>query len=255
VRGQFPQQSEDALVSLAWLEAARAAAFDTGERVVAGIDVAGQGMDETVVTIRCGESILRQFFSASADPRGEVVALLKPWKPRLQAVNVDAIGIGYNFGLHLRDQGFPVCLINVGESAHNSERFVNLKAEHCWGLRERFEAGQIKGLTDERTISQLSVIRYRHNSRGQVVIESKEELRRRGVKSPDRADSVILAFAAQSDPLEFARVYARRIGEWQREVAEAEAQGKPPSRGPYAGKTVMDSYLRSGAEFRKLMGL
>ena len=52
---------------------------------------------------------------------------------------------------------------------------------------ERFQAGQIKGLSDERTISQLAVIRYRHSPRGQVVIESKEEMRRRGVKSPDRA--------------------------------------------------------------------
>jgi hypothetical protein len=130
VRGQFPQQSEDALVSLAWLEAARAPALDAGERVIAGIDVAGPGADETVVTIRCRDSILRQLFTASADARGEVVALLNSWKPRLQSVNVDAIGIGYNFGLHLRDQGFPVCLINVGGSAHDSERFANLKAEH-----------------------------------------------------------------------------------------------------------------------------
>lgn len=101
------------------------------------------------------------------------------------------------------------------------------------------------------------MIRYRHSPRGQVVIESKEEMRRRGVKSPDRAESVMLAFAAdQSDHLlESARAYARRIGEWRREVAEAEAQGKPPSLGPHDGQSVMDSYQRTAAEFRKLMGL
>jgi hypothetical protein len=54
------------------------------------------------------------------------------------------------------------------------------------GLRERFQAGRITGLADQRTISQLAQIRYRPNSRGQIVIESKEELLRRGVKSPDR---------------------------------------------------------------------
>jgi hypothetical protein len=68
------------------------------------------------------------------------------------------------------------------------------------GLRERFQAGRITGLADERTISQLAQIRYRPNSRGQIVIESKEELLRRGVKSPDRADSVMLAFAKRHDP-------------------------------------------------------
>jgi hypothetical protein len=51
--------------------------------------------------------------TVSADPRGEVAALLHRWKPRLRAVNVGAIGIGYNFGLALRDQGDPVRLINV----------------------------------------------------------------------------------------------------------------------------------------------
>jgi phage terminase large subunit len=56
VRGQFPMQSEDTLISLAWLEAARASAVDPGDEVVGGIDVAGSGKDETVVTIRCGDS-------------------------------------------------------------------------------------------------------------------------------------------------------------------------------------------------------
>jgi hypothetical protein len=131
---------------------------------------------------------------------------------------------------------------------HDSERFANLKAEHYWGLRERFDAGHIRGLGDERTIAQLSVIRYRHTPRGQVVIESKEGLRRRGVKSPDRADSVMLACAAErSGPLESARAYARRIGEWRRDVAEAKAQGKPPPPWTFDGKALMDSYQRTGA--------
>jgi phage terminase large subunit len=95
-----------------------------------------------------------------------------------------SIGVGYNFGLHLRDCGFPVQLINVGQSSHNSERLFNLKAELFWSLRERFQAGQVKALSDELTISQLAQIRYKPNSRGQIVIESKEELLRRGVKSP-----------------------------------------------------------------------
>jgi hypothetical protein len=67
-------------------------------------------------------------------------------------------------------------------------------------LRERFQAGRITGLADERTISQLARFVTGPNSRGQIVIESKEELLRRGVKSPDRADSVMLAFAKRHDP-------------------------------------------------------
>jgi hypothetical protein len=48
---------------------------------------------------------------------------------------------------------------------------------------------------DEKAIAQLTGIRYRHNSRGQVEIESKDNARKRGVKSPDRAEAIILAFA------------------------------------------------------------
>jgi phage terminase large subunit len=201
VRGQFPTQSEDALISLAWLESAKAPAVDTGERVVAGIDVAGPGKDETVVTVRCGDIILEQGFWSDADPRGRVVQLLNKWRTRLEAVNVDAIGIGYHLGTHLLDLGFPVKLLNVGEGSPNPERFLNLKADWFWSLRERFQAGQVKGLNDERTISQLAQIRYKPNPRGQIVIESKDELLRRGVRSPDRADSVMLAFAVRHDPV------------------------------------------------------
>ena len=69
------------------------------------------------------------------------------------------------------------------------------KAELYWGLRQRFQAGDVAGLTDERTIGQLAGIRYRHTARGQVEIERKEDARKRGVKSPDRAEAVMLALA------------------------------------------------------------
>ena len=81
--------------------------------------------------------------------------------------------------------------INAGAAPRDRERFANRKAEIAWGLRDRLEAGEVAGLTDDATISQLAGIRYRANPRGQIVIESKDEARRRGVKSPDRAEAVI----------------------------------------------------------------
>jgi hypothetical protein len=58
-------------------------------------------------------------------------------------------------------------------------------------------AWRITELTDDKTIAQLASLRYQHNARGQVVIESKEEARKRGVRSPDRAEAVMLAFAPE----------------------------------------------------------
>jgi hypothetical protein len=110
-------------------------------------------------------------------------------------VNVDTVGIGYFMAQHLKDHGLPVTEINVGETSRDSEKYANLKAEYFWGLRMRAQSGEITGLKDDRTIAQLASIRYSHNARGQIVIESKQDALKRGVKSPDRAEAVMLAFA------------------------------------------------------------
>jgi len=125
-----------------------------------------------------------------------LIAALLPYQSRLGFVNVDAAGIGWYMAQHLAEY-FRVQAINVGQAATDSERFVNLKAELYWGVRMRFESRDVAGLTDEKTIAQFASIRYQHNARGQVVIESKEEARKRGVRSPDRAEAVMLEFAPE----------------------------------------------------------
>jgi hypothetical protein len=198
VLGNFPKQSQDAVFSLAWLEAAqrREPKFDSQLALTAGVDVAGPGEDETVLVIRQGDSILSQEVFSQADARGELVAALLPYQTRLASVNVDAVGMGWYMALHL-NESFPVQPINVSESSTDPERFSNLKAELYWGLRMRLEQNAMAGLTDEKMIAQLAAMRYRHNARGQVVMESKEQARKRGVRSPDRAEALMLAFAPE----------------------------------------------------------
>jgi hypothetical protein len=221
VRGEFPTQAEDSLFPLALLEQARARPLGGGDGgLVAGIDVAGPGDAETVICVRCGADILAMDALTQADPRGACVALLSPYRPRLRAVNVDAIGIGYNFGLHLQDLGFPVVMVNVGLPSGSSERFANLKAQYYWGLRERLQAGDLNGLTDDVAIAQLGSIRYKPTPRGQIAIESKDELARRGVRSPDRAEALMLAFAEPSGPGAFLT--------YLRTQTEAPATPEPP---------------------------
>jgi phage terminase large subunit len=194
VLGNFPMQSEDALLSLTWLEQAKLRSEGDGE-MSAGIDVAGPGEDETALCVRRGPRIVALRAWANRDPRGDLLAALLPHKHELKKVNVDSVGIGYYMAQHLKDHGLPVNEVNVGETAKDSEKYSNLKAELYWGFRMRAQTGDLTGLTDERAIAQLAGIRYSHNSRGQVVIESKEDARKRGVKSPDRAEAVMLAFA------------------------------------------------------------
>lgn len=201
VRGQFPRQSEDSLISLSWIDDAWAktepdGSYDREYPAVAGLDVAGPGDAETVLTIRQGPHVRHQEAWSEPDPRGDVVAALNHWN--IHYVNVDVIGIGYYLARHLQDCGFEVNDINVSDRSYDPDKYGNLKAELYWALRERFRLGDISIPNDDTTISQLSSVRYKHNSKGQIVIESKEEARKRGVASPDRAESAMLAFA---DPL------------------------------------------------------
>jgi len=199
VRGEFPKQSEDALLHLAWLEAAgaRAIAATDGDEWVAGIDVAGPGEAETVLGLRRGPTLVRLKAWANPDPRGEVLAELAPYKARLARVNVDSVGQGYYFARHLEDHGYKgrVVDVNVGEAANDPEKYVNWKAELYWALRLRAQGGDLAGLTDETAVGQLAGIRYRHDARGRVAIEGKDDARKRGVPSPDRAEAIMLAYA------------------------------------------------------------
>jgi hypothetical protein len=158
------------------------------------------------------------------DPRGDVLAALLPFTGRLETINVDSVGIGYYMAQHLKDHGLPVREINVGETPRDTEKFSNRKAELYWGLRERVQKGDLAGLNDERAIAQLAGIRYRHNSRGQIIIESKEDARKRGVKSPDRAEAIMLAYAKISHSNE-------GIFEWYKQEAArvANSPARPES--------------------------
>lgn len=199
VMGDFPRQSEDALLSLAWLEQAKYRTGEEGEWT-AGLDVAGPGKDETALCVRCGTEIKFLKSWRKDDARGEVVAALEPLRLKLKQINIDSVGIGFGIVLHLRDLQFPVRGVNVGEAARDRDKYANLKAELFWRFRQRAESGRLSGLTDDVAIAQLTSIRYEYNSRGQIIIESKDQARKRGVKSPDRAEAIILAF--ESIPME-----------------------------------------------------
>jgi hypothetical protein len=146
--------------------------------------------------------IVAMMASRSADSRGQMVKFLNEFRARLTQVRVDAIGLGYNFGLHLRDCGFPVELINVGLPCESipalgdtdpALRFLNRKAWFYQNLADAFERDQIEGFIDDVTFGQLAGIRHELDSRGRLRIESKEKARQRGVGSPDRADALMLA--------------------------------------------------------------
>jgi phage terminase large subunit len=210
VRGEFPDQAQNALIKLAWLERAleHAAANpveDDVPNLIAGVDVGGWEA-ETVVYLCASKpgqhKIIKMGAWRGEDTRGEVVRFLAPYRNHLTTVRVDDIGIGHNFGLHLRDERFPVELVNVSLPCQSrpewhendpGNRFANQKAQFYQTLADAFESDQIDGVADDLTISQLADIMYEFDSHGRMKIEPKEKARQRGVRSPDRAEALMLA--------------------------------------------------------------
>ncbi len=205
VLAEFPADDPCGVFPLSWIERAQRdsteAELRRAERctIQVGIDVAGAGKDETVLVARVGGIILETHAWPDPDPRGQVLQVLKRIRTHekypLGVVVVDITGIGYNFALHISDQGFEVFGLNAGAKPVDVEQFVNQKAETHFTFRDALREDQISGLTDRETAAQLSTLRYRINSRGLVEIESKEQRNARGIPgSPDRAEGLIMSF-------------------------------------------------------------
>ena len=85
----------------------------------------------------------------------------------------------------------------VSESASLKEKFTRLRDELFWLAREWFEGRDVKIPQDDALIQEITGIRYKYLSTGKLKIESKDEMKRRGQRSPDVADSFVLTFADQ----------------------------------------------------------
>jgi hypothetical protein len=212
VLARFPDQAQNALIKMPWLERAKQRAVQepisaTGSiPLTAGVDV-GAGRAETVVYICESTHERKKIIAMSAwrgeDTRGRVVNFLNQFRSRLSLVRVDSVGVGYGFGLHLRDRfSCSVELVNVAMHSESNprlgendpaRRFVNQRAEFYQSLADAFERDQVEGLTDEATIGQLAGILYEIDSQGRIIIESKKRAHARGVRSPDRADALMFA--------------------------------------------------------------
>jgi len=247
VRAQFPDQAQNALIKLSWLERAKERALrtpmeDKAGSLVAGVDVGG-GEAETVVYI-CESrphdfKIIAMGAWRGADTRGGVVRFLALYRARLRSVRVDAIGVGYNFGMHLRDERFPVEPINVGRPCESrpqwrendpAARFVNLKAQYYQELADAFERDEVQSLKDDVTIGQLAGILYEIDSHGRIKIESKESARARGIPSPDRAEALMLALCKPPQKYEW---YS--IRDLERFSSDTRSAPKGPAPHPFWG--------------------
>jgi hypothetical protein len=200
VLGQFPDVSDDALFPPRLLQRAidqDLAGLDLGGY---GVDVARFGADETCVyrnragVIRLVEAARKQDTEETADM---VERILSTHGPDRVAAAIDAVGVGAGVYDKLRRRGMPVVAFGAGERALEPTRFVNRRAEMFWTLRQWMEDGLVDlDGDDKQLISQLGRMKFKQVAGNRIQIESKDEMRKRGVKSPDRADAAAMALMA-----------------------------------------------------------
>nr|DAF00003.1 MAG TPA: large terminase [Caudoviricetes sp.] len=201
VLGEFPEVSSNTLIRPGWITAAQNSDLPARPSpLTLGVDVARFGLDKTVICERRGPRlrIVRTIdISPTTQVAGEVVAeqrRILAETGHIPTAQVDTVGVGGGVADLLREQGALVADMVAGAGARDPKRFANARAEWYWQLRDLFEAGQIDlDPADDETAGQLAAIRYELTSKGQVKIESKDDMRARGVASPDRADALMLA--------------------------------------------------------------
>lgn len=209
VLGRFPDSAEDSLIPLAWAQAAADRTIEPtedGTRVLS-VDVARFGSDKTIVGLLEHDTftILKKLAKSSTT---EVSGTVRRAALDLEGVTetrIDTVGVGGGVADELRDDPEPACgrIIDMeaGSAALDPSRFANARAEWWWTLRTRLEEGTLVIPDDPVLLGQLTGMRYRVNSRGRIVIESKEEMRKRGLPSPDEGDALVMAVASASRAL------------------------------------------------------
>ncbi|QKW15369.1 hypothetical protein [Verrucosispora sp. NA02020] len=198
VLGEFPEIGNDVLIPPALILAAQQRSAEPGPWAVLGVDVARYGSDRTIFCLRRGpvaRIVGDHAMQATTETTGKVVQAKRDHA--VDEIRVDGVGIGGGVVDQLLELGHDVVDMQAGAAAVDSEHYLNARAEWFWGLRSRFESGDIDlDPDDDELAAQLGSLKYKFTSRGQIQIESKDEMRKRGLPSPDKADALMLTSTA-----------------------------------------------------------
>jgi len=161
-----------------------------------GVDVARYGDDRSVIFTRQGLVAFRPITLQGADTMtvaARVAQAIDTWRPA--ATFIDAGGVGAGVVDRLQQLGHAVMPVDFGGKP-NSPRFENKRAEMWWELAAWVKSGAC--LPDMPALQQdLTAPTYTYaNARGRLQLESKDDMRGRGLPSPDLADALALTFAA-----------------------------------------------------------
>lgn len=205
VLARFPDTTEDNLISVTWIKNAMERDF-SGEAIADlgkfAMDVARSGRDEAILAFwRAGMfRIIRSARGINDSMRlvGWLSQLCRE-KPAAKGI-IDADGLGGPVYDRAKELLLPVTPFFAGRRAFNPKKFVNRRSEQWWGLRQLFADGLVDiDPADELLQSQLGSIKWGEDSSGRIWVETKKDMKKRGVPSPDRADTLMMITAPMDE--------------------------------------------------------
>lgn len=235
VLGMFPPGAWNTLIGVDEASAASRRELDRlvwlQEPRIMGIDVARFGDDESVFAYRQGRAAFRMKCYRNLDLMGLVgnaANSMKRWNPH--ACFIDVTGLGAGVHDRLKELGFRVTPVEFGGKPV-SPGFLNRRAEMWKLMSEWIRHGTIPN--DSELIAELPGPTYGYHSDGRLKLEAKDEMKKRGVASPNRADALALTFAAPVPHAELRDVESR-VNRTEDYDPYAVASRSTPDRDPYA---------------------
>jgi hypothetical protein len=196
VYGEFPGAGDDQFISSYLVDEAmqRQPYKDTSAPITIGVDPARFGSDSTVIAVRQGRDIIKILRYRGDDTMtvvGHVIEAIEDFKPAL--VNIDEGGLGAGVVDRLKEQRYKVKGVNFGWKAKNPVMYGNKRAEMWGDMREWLKSASVP--KDKFLKTDLISPMMKPDSRGAIFLESKKDMKARGLASPDAADAIALTFA------------------------------------------------------------
>ena len=212
VLGEFPDQGDDALFRLSWVESAFARFHDMpddGMPREVGVDVARFGPDKSVIGVRLGDKAFIHKKINGQDTWQIAEAAIEAKKIYdCSVIKVDEIGVGSGVVDTIRHLGHRVIGCNGARKATGvtpegipaEEFFINKRAQWYWQLRERFSSGRIGLKFDDGLEFQLPSLKYEFDKSEKIRIQEKEKIKKELGQSPDEADMLEILFSEHEGP-------------------------------------------------------
>lgn len=211
ILGEFPDDSENVLIPLDLIETAQNVKFEDDESAsFIGVDVARMGSDKTVI-IEISKKGIRSLKRLVKKDNAEVAGILSQiicQSGKVKTVAIDSTGLGSGV-LDILQQNrklgqIPDCKIietHFGAACTtdaDKKHYANLKSKMFHDVKEALVDGFSLN-QDSIWQEQLADIRYKPDSKGRIMLESKEDYKARtGKNSPDEADALALAIFAKN---------------------------------------------------------